>query len=98
MWKKRLDLEDKVNFKINNVTVWLAITIYILPNTSQSKGNQTIKCGQLIEYSVTTEIFLFKNYAENEARRLVPDPFLVFLKSLLYEVKACDLQLCFNIF
>ena len=32
-----------------------------------------MKFGQLIEYSV--EIFFFKNYAENEAYRLVPDLF-----------------------
>ena len=28
-----------------------ATTIHILPNISQSKGNQTMKFGQLIEYS-----------------------------------------------
>ena len=28
-----------------------AIAVHILPNTSQSKGNQTIKFGQLIEYN-----------------------------------------------
>ena len=28
-----------------------AIAIYILPNMSQSKGNQTMKFGQLIEYN-----------------------------------------------
>ena len=27
------------------------ITIHILPNISQSKGNQTMKFGQLIEYN-----------------------------------------------
>ena len=45
------------------------IAIHILPyNThiSQSKGNQTMKFGQLI----------FKNYAENDAERLVRDLFL----------------------
>ena len=41
-------------------------------------------------------IFLFKNYAENEAERLVPDHFL-FFKKALYEVKASGLQLHFNI-
>ena len=30
--------------------------------------------GQLL--SITTEIFFFKNYAENETRRIVPDLFL----------------------
>ena len=28
--------------------------IHILPNTSRSKGNQTIKFGQLIEYNMTS--------------------------------------------
>ena len=41
-------------------------------------------------------IFLFKNYAENEAERLVSDHFL-FFKKALYEVKASGLQLHFNI-
>ena len=40
--------------------------IHILPNISQSKGNQTMKFGQLIE-NITRETFFFKNYAENEA-------------------------------
>ena len=35
------------------------ITIYILPNISQSKGNQTKKFGQLIEYNKRS-IFLQK--------------------------------------
>ena len=41
------------------------ILIHILPNISQSKGNQTMKFGQLVEYN-KINIF-FKNYAENEA-------------------------------
>ena len=49
-------------------------TIHILPNISQSKGNQTMKFGQLIEYN---RIF-FKAYAENEAGKLVPEVFLFF--------------------
>ena len=39
------------------------ITIHILPNISRSKGNQTMKFGQLIEYKVT---IFFKNHAKNE--------------------------------
>ena len=35
------------------------IAIHILPNISQSKGNQTIKFGQLIEYN-KRNIFLQK--------------------------------------
>ena len=42
-----------------------AIAIHILPNILQSKSNQTMKLGQLIEYN-TREKFLFKCYAENE--------------------------------
>ena len=43
------------------------------------------------------KIFFFKNYAENEAGRLVPDLFL-FFKYAYYEVKASGLQLSFNVF
>ena len=35
-----------------------------------------MKLGQLIEYNKI--IFFFKNYAENEAGKLVPDLFLFF--------------------
>ena len=54
------------------------VAIHILPNTSQSKGNQTMEFGHLIEYN-KRNVFFFKNYAENEAKGLVPDIFL-FLK------------------
>ena len=47
------------------------MTINILPNISRSKDNQTLTSGQLIECS-KINIF-FKNHAENEAGRLVPD-------------------------
>ena len=48
MLKKRLDQKGKVNFKIHDFTTWL-IDNY---NThiSQSKDNQTMKLGQLIDY------------------------------------------------
>ena len=55
------------------------IAIHILPNISQSKGNQTMKFGQLIECN-KGNIFL-QNYAENEVGRLVPDLFLFFEKA-----------------
>ena len=55
------------------------IAINILANISQSKGNQAMKVGQSVEYN--TEIFFFKNYAENETGRLVPDLFLFFEKA-----------------
>ena len=37
------------------------ITIHILPNISRSKGNQTMKLRQLIEYNMRN-IFLEKSY------------------------------------
>ena len=66
-----------------------------MPNISQSKDNQTMKHGQLTEYD-KRNIFC-KNYAENEAGRLVPDLFFLFFKKTEYEVKASGLQLSFNI-
>ena len=51
--------------------------ISILPNISQSKVNQTMKFGQLIEYNY--RIFFFKSYAENKAGR--PDLPLFFNKA-----------------
>ena len=53
------------------------IAIHLLRNTSQSKGIQTMKFGQLIEYN---KIFFSQDYAKNEARRLVPHLFLFFKK------------------
>ena len=50
------------------------ISIHILPNISQSKGNQTKKFGQSLEHN---KIFFFKNYMQNEAEWLVPDRFLL---------------------
>ena len=50
------------------------ITIKILQNISESKANNATKFGRVI--------FLFKNHAENEAERLVPDLFLFFKKAL----------------
>ena len=52
------------------------IIIHTLPNISQSKENQTMKFGQLIEYN-KRNIFL-ENYAEYETRRLIPGLFLFF--------------------
>ena len=85
-----------VNFKNYDVTAWLkTITIHILRNISRSKGNQTMKFNHLVDYNKKN--FFFKNRAENEAVRLVPDLFLL-CKKALREVKASGLQLSFNIF
>ena len=70
------------------------IVIHILPNISQSKGNQTMKFGQ---QDITRQIFFFKNYAENETGKLGPDLFLFFERAY-FEVKASGLQLNFGIF
>ena len=45
--------------------------MHILPNISKSKGNQTIKFGQLIEHDIRN-IFL-KNHTQNVVEKLVPD-------------------------
>ena len=54
-----------------------------------------MKFGHLIE--IIRKIYFFKNHAENEAGRPVPDIFLFFRKAF-YEVNTSDLQLNFNIF
>ena len=64
-----------------------------LPNISQSRDNQTMKFGQLIEYN-KQNIFLHTQ-AENEEGRLIPDLFLFFE---IYEVKVSDLQPSFIVF
>ena len=69
--------------------------MYILPNISQRKGNQTLKLREVTEYN-NRNIFLQKSY-RNEAGRLVSD-FFLFFKKALYEVKANGLQLSFNHF
>ena len=71
------------------------IATHILLNISQTKGNQTMKFDQLIE--LPKRIIVFKNYAENEAGKRVPDHFL-FFKKALNQVKASGLQLDFTMF
>ena len=58
-------------------------TIHILPNNSQSEGNQEMKFGQLIEY--------------NKKKKLFKSLFL-FSKKFLYEVIVSGPQLNFSIF
>ena len=66
---------------------------HILSNISQTKSNQTVKFGQLIEYN--QEIIFFGNHAKNDAERLVPDLTFSFKKAL-FEVKASGMQLSFS--
>ena len=49
------------------------ITVHILPNISRSKGNQTMKFGQVMEDN-KRNIFLY-DHAQNEPEKLVPDLF-----------------------
>ena len=48
----------------------------MLPNISRHKGRQAMKFGQLREYNMRN--VFFKNHAENEAGRLLPDLFFFF--------------------
>ena len=57
------------------------ILIHILPNISQSKGNQTMKSGQLIEHN-KKNIFLQK-WCEKRGRMTSSRPLFIFLKKSL---------------
>ena len=72
------------------------ITIHILPNNSTSKGNQTVKFGQLIEYSVSN-IFLQKQCRKG-GKETSSRPLFSFFKNSLYKVKASGQHLSFNKF
>ena len=59
--RKTAWLESYANFKIYDATAWLTnIVMHTLPNTSRSKGNQTIKFGQLVKYNMRS-VFLEKS-------------------------------------
>ena len=49
------------------------ISIHILTNMSRTKGNHTMKFGQLIEHKMST--FFLKNHTQNVVEILFPDPF-----------------------
>ena len=70
------------------------ITIHIFPNISESKINQAMKFGHLIEHN-KRDIF-FKIHEEHEVGKLVSGLFLHF-KKVLYDVKVSGLLLNFNI-
>ena len=58
------------------------IAIHVLPNISQSKGNQTVKFGQSMEYN-KRNIFLEKlcgKWGKETSYRLL----FIFLKSLIW--------------
>ena len=52
----------------------------------------------LVNWIWQKKCFFFKNHAEYEAGRLVPDFFFFLKKKDLYEAKASGLELTFNIF
>ena len=56
---KWLDVKVKVNFKIYHIANWEIIETHTLSSVSRSKGNQTIKFGQLVEYNIRN-IFFWK--------------------------------------
>ena len=56
-------------------TGWPIIIIHILYNISGTKGNQTMKVGQLIECSVK-KIFFLKDHTQNMVEKLIPDPLM----------------------
>ena len=58
------------------------VTIHILPNIWQSKDNQTMKFGQLIEYN-KTNIFLQK-LCQKWGRETSSRPPFIFWKSLIW--------------
>ena len=95
MQELRLDQRYKVSFKIFDVTTWLTISRNTrVVQYPRSKGDHPMKFGQLIE--LAGKIFFFKSNAENEERRLVPDLYLFFEKTL-YEIKTNGLQFRFSI-
>ena len=71
------------------------ITIHILPNISQSKGNQAIKFGQLIKYHERS-VLLQKSCGKLDRQTIFRHLF-VFYKAL-YEAKASGMHLNFNMF
>ena len=72
--RKRLDLKNKVDFKIDDVKTWeKTIATHIYPNIWRSKVNQTMKFGQLIEYNMRN-IFSEKSYTKCDGET-IPRPF-----------------------
>ena len=79
---------------ITSHTGWQTITIHILPKISWSKGNQTMKFGQLIEYNKKNTSL--QNLNRKWTGKTSSRPFFVFWKAL-NEVQASGLQFSVNI-
>ena len=53
------------------------ITIHIFFNISRCKGNQTMECGQYIQYDMyNITICFMKNHTQNLLEKPILDPFL----------------------
>ena len=92
MKKKLLDQKDKFTFKTSDVTAWL-VNNYDTHIAQRQPDNEIWSVNRIYP----EKYFSLKNYAENEAGKLVSDRFLSFKKAL-YQVKASGLQLDFTIF
>ena len=75
MQKNRLDQKGKVNFKIYDFTAWKTnnCNTHIAQYLKKSKGNQTMRFGQLIEHT-TRKIFLKRSYTKYDGKT-IPRPF-----------------------
>ena len=75
MWKngliKRLGLVSKF---MKPETEQQIVTIQVLSNISRSKDTQTMKIGQLIEYTMRKNFF--RSYTRNMVEKLALDPFI----------------------
>ena len=59
------------------------IAIHILPNISKSKGNQTMKFDQFIEYNnITWKTFFLKNHTQKYSGETILRPFSKNSKSI----------------
>ena len=73
MWKNNLIKKIKLISKfMTSQPDYQAIAIHILPNISRTKGIQTVKFGQLIEYNIRN-IFFEKSYTKC-GRETIPRP------------------------
>ena len=72
------------------------IAIHILPNISRSKGNQTMKFGQLIEYNWDT--FSLKKHTESMAKKLFFfSNIVLYSKSCHFSITRFDILIFYNI-
>ena len=75
MWKNGTISKIRLILKLKRHNLGKkTIAIHILPNISRSKGNRTIKFGQLIEHN-KRNIFLEKSHTK-VVEKLFPDLFL----------------------